>query len=111
MKKHTLWFSGEIVDVSPAGRNLFLLTVTAPPALPEPSPGTFAMIKLGKNRVPLLPRPLSILDYRDGTLIFLFRVVGEGTLLLSLARSGDPVEISAPLGNGFPHPDSLGTGD
>lgn len=66
-------------------------------------PGQFAGLKVGKTLDPLLRRPLSIYcqDRGAGALQFLYRVVGQGTRLLSGLKEGDEVDFIAPLGRGF----------
>jgi dihydroorotate dehydrogenase electron transfer subunit len=61
------------------------------------SPGQFFMI-----RVPgvFLSRPMSICDVEDGFLIFLYKVVGSGTDILSKIRSGE-IQLLGPLGKGY----------
>lgn len=51
----------------------------------------------------LLPRPISIceINHSEGTLRFVFRIVGEGTKEIATYKVGDEVVIMGPLGNGF----------
>ncbi|MBC8318182.1 MAG: dihydroorotate dehydrogenase electron transfer subunit [Desulfobulbaceae bacterium] len=69
----------------------------------EAEPGQFAMLKIADMSCddPLLRRPLSIHNVRDGKIQFLYKVLGRGTLLLSQAKPGTALRILAPLGNGF----------
>ncbi|MFV0556877.1 MAG: dihydroorotate dehydrogenase electron transfer subunit [Lactovum sp.] len=60
--------------------------------------GQFAMLKIeGK----FLKRPLSISDYNQDSITFIYKILGEGTALLS---KQNPTEIEAllPLGKAFP---------
>ncbi len=52
----------------------------------------------------LLPRPVSIceIDREDCALRLVYRVVGKGTEEFSHMRTGVPLDIVGPLGNGFP---------
>ncbi|MPW26868.1 dihydroorotate dehydrogenase electron transfer subunit [Alkalibaculum sp. M08DMB] len=52
---------------------------------------------------PLLSRPISIFDYEDGELKFLYQVVGKGTEKLSRLVKGDEITLHGPYGNGFPY--------
>jgi len=63
-------------------------------------PGQFFMLRAW-DLDPLLSRPMSVLDYADDRLSFLFRVRGRGTVLLSGLRSGDGIFLLGPLGNGW----------
>lgn len=60
--------------------------------------GQFAMLKVAGK---YLKRPLSISSYDDKKLIFIYKVFGEGTQLLSQMKENDELEILYPLGNGF----------
>ena len=48
-----------------------------------------------------LRRPLSICDYQDGRLTIVYKVVGEGTKVLSEMPVGTELEILTGLGRGF----------
>ena len=48
-----------------------------------------------------LRRPLSICDYEDGRLTIVYKVVGEGTKVLSEMPVGTELEILTGLGRGF----------
>ena len=61
-------------------------------------PGQFAHVNVpGKT----LRRPISICDATENTLRLVFQVKGEGTEIMSKIKTGEEVEILAPLGNGF----------
>jgi dihydroorotate dehydrogenase electron transfer subunit len=60
-------------------------------------PGQFFMI--GMQGV-FLRRPLSIYDFKNGMLSFLYKVVGKGTDILSKMQSGE-LRFLGPLGNGY----------
>lgn len=55
---------------------------------------------------PLLRRPFSIAvaDEQSGTLDIIYKVVGEGTLILSKKKPEDVLDVMGPLGNGFQIP-------
>ncbi|WOO87548.1 dihydroorotate dehydrogenase electron transfer subunit [Mollicutes bacterium LVI A0039] len=62
-----------------------------------PKPGQFAMVKVeGK----FLKRPLSISDYTEETITFIYKVLGEGTKLLSESKPVE-IEVLLPLGSDF----------
>lgn len=63
-------------------------------------PGQFYMLRAWKNG-PLLSRPISIHNLYEDKIEFMYQVVGEGTEALSKLNSGDELEITGPLGNGF----------
>jgi dihydroorotate dehydrogenase electron transfer subunit len=67
-------------------------------------PGKFLHVKCGSAMDTLLRRPMSILDVSDDekTLSILYRVEGNGTELLSKAKTGTLIDVLAPLGQAFP---------
>lgn len=68
-------------------------------AAPE-RPGQFYMLR-GPHGAALLPRPISLCDYRGGVACFAVQAVGRGTRELAGLRPGDALQITGPLGNGY----------
>ncbi|MGI6486474.1 MAG: dihydroorotate dehydrogenase electron transfer subunit [Tepidanaerobacteraceae bacterium] len=70
------------------------------------TPGQFVHIRCSGSFAPLLRRPFSIAsaDGKEGTIDIIFKVVGEGTLILSNKEPDDVVDVIGPLGKGFPMP-------
>ena len=64
-------------------------------------PGQFINIKLTKGQTPYLRRPMSVCDYDDHSIKMIYKVVGQGTKLLSQMHSGDELDVLTGLGNGF----------
>lgn len=64
-------------------------------------PGQFINIKLNSDKL-LLRRPISVYDCTNEYLEVIYRVVGEGTKLLSEAKEGDMLDILGPLGSSYP---------
>ncbi len=89
----------KIVENKQVSKDAYILKVENP-ALYEILPGQFFMIKVNDFNYPLLRRPLSVAGFSD-TIDFIFRVVGEGTRILSLKKEGEFIDILGPLGNGF----------
>ena len=80
-------------------RDTFALYLRAPEIAQYAKPGQFAMLGVeGK----FLRRPLSIAGTDGENLMFLVRIVGEGTAKLGKLRKGKKVSMLAPLGNYFP---------
>lgn len=48
-----------------------------------------------------LRRPISVCNVENGVLRLVYQVKGEGTKIMSQMKSGETVNILAPLGNGF----------
>jgi dihydroorotate dehydrogenase electron transfer subunit len=94
----------------------FLLSVESPRQAESARPGQFAMLRiLGRSDV-LLRRPMSIYDLKGANsggkrarhltdspriMQFLYKVVGQGTRLMSELKPGDEVGMLGPLGHGF----------
>jgi dihydroorotate dehydrogenase electron transfer subunit len=64
-------------------------------------PGQFFMVRAW-DRDPLLSRPISVHDYADGVVTFLYQVKGRGTQILSQLDPMDAITLEGPFGNGFP---------
>jgi len=65
------------------------------------APGQFINIKINDSLQPYLRRPMSICDYDDHHITMIFKVVGEGTKILSQKEIGDQLDCLTGLGNGF----------
>lgn len=67
------------------------------------TPGQFVDIKIPSDAL-LLRRPFGIakLDRQTQTMTLLYRVVGEGTTILSQAPVGTELSVLGPLGSGYP---------
>ncbi len=61
-------------------------------------PGQFVNIKLDGK---FLRRPISVCDLDDGNLVLIYKVVGEGTELMSGYRCGKTLDLLTGLGNGY----------
>lgn len=62
------------------------------------APGQFINIKLDGF---YLRRPISICDYDDSTITIIYKVVGEGTEVMSKLNAGEKLDVLCGLGNGF----------
>lgn len=62
------------------------------------APGQFINIKIeGK----FLRRPISVCDYDSNTITIIYKVVGDGTEIMSECAKGDTLDILTGLGNGY----------
>ena len=68
------------------------------------APGQFINIKLDGF---YLRRPISICDYDDSTITIIYKVVGEGTEVMSKMNAGETLDVLCGLGNGFDTSKSL----
>ena len=81
---------------------VYRLALKAPQIARQAQPGQFVHVRVAVTAAPLLRRPISIAGAQeDGTLILIYRVVGEGTKLLSALAAGATLNLMGPLGNGF----------
>jgi dihydroorotate dehydrogenase electron transfer subunit len=66
-------------------------------------PGQFLHIRAGSGYDPLLRRPISIHRISTGHNIveILYKIIGEGTQLMSRRSKGTFLDVIGPLGNGF----------
>ncbi len=72
-------------------------------------PGQFFMLRCWDDATPpLLPRPISVHDYKDGVLTFLYEVKGTGTQKIAQLSKGDEIALTGSAGNGFPINDIKG---
>ena len=82
----------------------FVLRVAAPKCAAHARPGQFAHITVDPQRP--LRRPISIMraSPAEGWVDFLYKVVGEGTRLLTRRREGETLSLLGPIGRPFePH--------
>lgn len=62
------------------------------------TPGQFVNLKIDGC---YLRRPLSVADRTDGAATLVYKVVGQGTAILSGMQAGTEIDVLAGLGNGF----------
>ncbi len=60
--------------------------------------GQFVNIKLSSK---YLRRPISVYDYDDKTVTIIYKVVGEGTEIMSKLCANDKLDVMTGLGNGY----------
>ncbi len=84
--------------------DIFSLWIEQSELARQTAPGQFLNVRVGSGSDPLLRRPISAADVRDGQVRLVFRVVGRGTALLSRSRAGDTLDVLGPLGRPAPIP-------
>ncbi len=93
---------GQLLDNRVVGPDTLRMEIRAPKLAGAAKPGQFVMVSVGHGSSdPLLRRPLSIHQVENDVLTLLYRVVGKGTRLMSLMKTGEEVSLLGPLGNGF----------
>lgn len=95
----------EVVECRQLAADHFLTRVRAPLLAERARPGQFANLTVARagEQMPVLPRPMAVYgwDVGRGEADFVYRVIGEGTRLLSELRPGTRLESVGPLGRGF----------
>jgi dihydroorotate dehydrogenase electron transfer subunit len=95
--------TAEVLESRELTDGVMHITVSTPSIAGHARPGQFIMLQPHTSNAPLLRRPMSLLevDAEQGRLELLFRVVGEGTELMSRFEPGTRRRIVGPLGHGF----------
>lgn len=98
----------KVIDATVAGNRKiapdhFIMDLESPGIAGAARPGQFINLRVADRRTtdPLLSIPLGIHRIHRKGISLLYKVVGEGTDLLSGKRKKDNVRILGPLGNGF----------
>ncbi|WP_100373266.1 dihydroorotate dehydrogenase electron transfer subunit [Bacillus sp. FJAT-45037] len=83
---------------------IYELTCTGELVTQMTTPGQFVHMRVTDHDDLLLRRPLSIcdVDVANQSLTILYRVEGNGTARLAEKKSGETLDLLAPLGQGFP---------
>lgn len=79
----------------------FLLDVNSPDLIPHLKPGQFFNLQVTDGSFPLLRRPFSVSDVNEDSIYFMYKIVGEGTKIISEKKDGDKINLLGPLGNNF----------
>lgn len=95
----------EILENALIAPEHYRLRVHAPRMAGRGQPGQFANLTVARTGElwPVLPRPMALYgwDAERGEVVFVYRVYGEGTRLLSERRPGERLELVGPLGRPF----------
>lgn len=97
----------QVLSNQAVGPDLYEMDIKSPLIAAECQPGQFLHIRPGLEHDPLLRRPLSLydVDASDGTISFLYKVVGRGTEILTRVQAGSRVDVMGPMGSGFTLPE------
>ena len=81
----------------------FILELRSPSELPDIFPGQFAEVLVPDATHTFLRRPFSIhdVDFKNHTISFFIKCVGEGSTKLRTLQKGDMLNVMLPLGNTF----------
>ncbi|MBN1854620.1 MAG: dihydroorotate dehydrogenase electron transfer subunit [Pirellulales bacterium] len=100
--------TARILDHRSIAEQTYRLRMECPTIADRIVPGQFVMLRIPACNDPLLGRPLALYDTvfdpagRVVGLDIVYCVIGKMTRLLAGQRSGDPIDVWGPLGNGFP---------
>ncbi len=89
---------GKVLAIREVGEAIVHLTLSTQTT---PKPGQFYLLRAWEE-APLLGRPLSVFDFSEGKVEFVFKVVGKGTEILAKLKVEDEIQLQGPYGNGFP---------
>ena len=87
----------------------YKMIIEAPEIAARAEAGQFVHIRCTKGNYPLLRRPLSLhrIEKNTGKVVLLYKIVGEGTAILSKFHTGEAIDLLGPLGNGFAIPENI----
>ena len=97
-----LYENSQIVSNELIAPDVFIMTVQVQEMAEKVLPGQFAMLYIDKGEL-LLPRPISFCDVilSQGTVQFVYKIVGAGTRALSRLQAWNKISVLGPLGNGY----------
>lgn len=99
MKKYTV---AEILSNREISDEIYEMIVHVPEVVELAKPGQFVNVFIDDKQY-ILPRPISIseINKEEGTLTFVYQMVGKGTQWLTQSVYGQEIKVLGPLGNGF----------
>lgn len=93
------YFESKVVANQQITDDIFVLQVERKGV--DAGAGQFFMLKSWDNELTLM-RPISIFKAESDVLHFMYRLVGKGTSRMAELKSGDPIRLLGPCGNGYP---------
>lgn len=90
-----------IVENVCLAKDTFRVRVDCPDIASRMTPGQFVMLRIAGINDPLIGRPLAMYDVAGSQLDVVYLVKGKFTTRVAQLKSGQPLEIWGPLGNGF----------
>jgi len=91
----------EILENREIAPQRYKMVLSAPQIARQAKPGQFIHVRVSKSFPPLLRRPFSVHRLEGQKIELLYKVVGEGTKILSGKKRGEYLDILGPLGNGY----------
>lgn len=87
-----------ILENHQVAKDIYLLKISLEAKIKA---GQFFMLKL-KDSFMQLYRPISVYDFDEKSVSFLYSIRGKGTLEISKRKKGSYIDYHGPIGNGFP---------
>jgi dihydroorotate dehydrogenase electron transfer subunit len=104
--KHNVCPCRGIVEINTEiAEKTFHLRLSVSEPLPEIHGGQFLMLRLPNRSDPLLGRPLAVYRSTEHSIEAVYLTVGKMTNRLAECKTGEPLDLWTPLGNGFPDND------
>jgi len=101
MRKKVFQEKSKVISNARMAKDYFKLSLSSTRIPATAKPGQFVQIRISDKTAPLLRRPLGIHRVGPKSFEVLFKVVGEGTSILSQRKPGEYLDIIGPVGNGF----------
>ena len=79
--------------------NTYEATMVAPKISEHVLPGQFINILPNDSWDKVMRRPMSVASSNKGSISIIYKVIGEGTKIMSKWKKGDKIDIIGPLGN------------
>jgi dihydroorotate dehydrogenase electron transfer subunit len=99
---------GKILENREIGPQRYKMALSAPQIGHQAKPGQFIHVRVSKSFPPLLRRPFSVHRAQGQNIEILYKIVGEGTEILSRKKRGEYLDILGPLGKGYRVPQKRG---
>ena len=88
-----------IVENVPLARDIYRMKLSGAPG---GAAGQFLMLRVPGVLDPFLGRPISLYDSEGDETTLVYQTLGRGTALFAGLKSGQPIDVQGPYGNGFP---------
>lgn len=100
--RHLFADVAQVIELNPTNPGHFKFVLHSPHIAHNCAPGQFIQVLPPSSEL-MLRRPFSIMDIdiEKGLVTILFRVIGEGTRLISRVIEGSKLDIIGPLGSGY----------
>lgn len=98
---------GEIICNEPIDHGYSRIKFHVPDIAQKAESGQFVHVRIAALRDRILRRPFSISNVDDdGSLTVIYKVVGDGTTVLSMLPAGTPCDLMGPLGKAYTMPEA-----